>query len=199
MTFWRLTEVLESVVLELSNGRPLSAAVLARSALEVAVSFYDISFTAQCFIREVVPHIKKEDALIDTQEFEEFMLKAIFGSREEGIPKHLEQTNILSRLKYVAKVDTAKVIAPLYARLCELAHPNLKGNQMYWVASSMRDDGVEVRRISRDPLVGPATRDVIWDAALALSASSQAVRQTFADNQQAVASVLLAIHQAGQQ
>lgn len=196
MTFWRLTEVLESAVLELRTGRPLSAAILARSALELAVAYLDNSISVQAVLREVVPAVEK-DALIDAQEFEEMLLRTIFGSREAEVPKHLQQTNVMTQLQRVAKLDALSFLPPLYARLCELAHPNRRGNELYWVASSMRRDNVELLQICRDPLAGPAIKEAIWDAALALVVSPRLVRQAIADNQSAAAAVLVAVGQRG--
>ena len=91
-----------------------------------------------------------------------YVVKASLGQPEP----HLQQTNVLTMIQKLSKNPKARDLLPKYEYLCEIAHPNVIGNAVYWShVDKVNDDGSETRILKRrheEGVAGQATENVLW-------------------------------------
>ena len=147
MTFWRGMELLKPAIRSLNVHEIIAPAVMARSALELACTY---SVNAQVLIANMSQVVFPPNAVVASQELEDFIVKIIWGTRLGEPSNFLKQTNILTTIKKVSENPKAKEVLPTYEYLCELAHPNVIGNTRFWShVDYVYADGSERRIISR--------------------------------------------------
>lgn len=150
MTRWRFSELLRSAIRTLNCKEIISAAVLARSLLELSASYLTNASAVSNTLQSIPPeHIE----WVVSKELENLICKAIWGSRLAGTPDYVKQKNILTIIQKISKMPDASELYPKYEYLCELAHPNVIGNARFWSHVEKRyPDGSETREISRNAL-----------------------------------------------
>src|SRR5207249_4251721 len=107
----------------------ISPAVLARSALELACCYLDNARNLNATLEKLQ---FPPNSVVMVEGIEEMIIRMIWGTRRGDPPSHLQQTNVLTSIKRLAKNPLGKHILPLYEYLCEIAHPNVLGNTRFW-------------------------------------------------------------------
>lgn len=162
-TFWRGVDLLRPAIGSLNAHEIVPAAVLGRSFLELAATFIlNANLIEKDFLEKSFP----QDTVVVSKGMEERLLKMMWGTRLEGAEPHLQQTNVLTTIEKVSRYPQARDVLPKYRYLCEVAHPNVIGNAIYWShVDKMHDDGSETRILKRQPegeVAGQAIDHVLW-------------------------------------
>jgi hypothetical protein len=176
MSFWRGIELVKTAIRSLNNREVISPAVLARSALELACYYLDNSRNLDTTLDklEFPPNTR-----VMVEGIEEMIVKMIWGTRLGDPEPHLQQTNVLTSIKRLAKNPRAKDILPLYEYLCEIAHPNVIGNTRFWShIDQVYPDGSQRRVISRSA-ESEITEEILDKTLWGLGWSSAAYRNSF--------------------
>ena len=147
MTFWRGVELIQSCLSGLNEKETIAPAVSARSLLELSTVFLlNANVLEKTFSQAVFP----EKTVVTSTEVEELVIKMIWGTRYDNPEPHIQQTNIMTSLKKLAKNPNASELMPTYEFLCDIAHPSFIGNTSYWShIESITPDDQEKRVISR--------------------------------------------------
>ncbi len=148
MTMWRGAELLRPAIRSLNLGELTSPAVLARSLLELATAYLVSANRIDGVLRQLDFSGGKVWA---SSEFEEMLVRMIWGTRLGDPEPHLKQTNILTLIQKLAKDPKASDVLPHYEVLCEIAHPNVVGYSRFWSQTiANHADGSELRRLARE-------------------------------------------------
>src|SRR5262249_19025008 len=110
MSFWRGIELVKPSITCLNNREIISAAVLTRSAIELA-SIYLLNARSLDNDWREIQFPSNTVVLVDG--IEQRIVKMIWGTRLDNPPEHLKQTNILTIVQKVSKNPKAKDILPL--------------------------------------------------------------------------------------
>jgi hypothetical protein len=101
----------------------------ARALLELAVSFIYVANITKDIPDEVLKAPPR--ALVTSEELEEVLLKALWGTRLGEPLDHLQQVNVLTRIQELRSHPSGGLLLPTYEYLCEVAHPNVLGNMRF--------------------------------------------------------------------
>lgn len=147
MTFWRAVELIKSCVNGLNARDTIAPAIAARSLLELSTVFLlNANVLENTFSKITFP----DNTVVSSTKVEELVVKMIWGTRYDNPEPHLQQTNIMTSLKKLAKNPNAKELMPKYEFLCDIAHPSFIGNTSYWShVEEVTIDNREKRVISR--------------------------------------------------
>lgn len=184
MCVLRACELLKPAVRSLNIKEVIAPAVLARSFLELSVTFVrNINLIDNIIQNAEFP----PDTVIASTDFEEAVVRMIWGTRLGDPAPHLKQTNILTSIQKVSKHPQASDLLPTYEYLCELAHPNVMGNARFWgKVEAPRYDGsvrIVIEKVPKSsPTVEEITEKVLW----ALGWSSECVVNAFMINRKAL-------------
>lgn len=147
MSWWRGNDLIKSCLRGLNDREVLVPAIAARSLLELATVFILHANNLDHNFKKIL--FTPNDIIIST-EIENLVAKMIWGTRYQVKDKLLEQTNIMTPLKKLAKSPGAENLMSTYEFLCDIAHPSLIGNSSYWShIESIDTDASEIRLISR--------------------------------------------------
>jgi hypothetical protein len=129
MTFWRGSEILRGSIRSLNVGEVVTPAILVRSLIELASTYLLNANTIEKFFSDIQfpPNTRVVSA-----EFEERVVKMIWGTRLGEPETYVKQTNVLTIIQKLAKSPKVAELLPKYEFLCEVAHPNVIGNSRYW-------------------------------------------------------------------
>jgi len=108
----RVVDLGEIAARQYSSGKTVAANILTRSIVESVALLYLM--------------IKKMKQVVAEQrvgEFDDFMMKALFGCRDTG--RQVEAVNALTAIDQVERESPG--IRSVYDGLCEIAHPNWDG------------------------------------------------------------------------
>jgi len=108
----RMAALATSAVLLLDANQPLSAAILARAALETTALLHGLSQALERFL------VTKDAVVLD-----EFLMKGLVGTRWKDAP--VQATNVLTLVDRLEKEMPG--FREVYDELCEYAHPNWSG------------------------------------------------------------------------
>ncbi len=163
MSLWRGHELLRSGVRSLNHRELVAAAVTARSLLEVAASFL---LNANIIAKTFEELSFAADQVVVSTEFEERVVKMIWGRRIDAPPDYLKQGNVLTAIQKLTRHPSATELLPKYEYLCELAHPNVIGNMRFWShVDVVHDDGSEVLvfdSLARSEVSREIAESVLW-------------------------------------
>lgn len=175
-SFWRGMEMLKPAIRSLNTKELITSAVLARSLLELSCVFLVHANNIQKAFSDLqVP----DSAVVVSPEFEEAILKMMWGTRIGDPEPHLKQTNIMTFMTKLAKNPNGKEILPTYEFLCDIAHPCHMGNTRFWShVESVDEFGVESRVISRNTS-GPPTDEILNRILWTLGWSAAVLRNSF--------------------
>lgn len=181
MTYWRASEILRPAIRSLNTREYIASAVLARSLLELASTYLlNAKIISECMER--LDFTGKITGVIQSEELEKFLLKAIWGTRLGKPEDYRLQRNVLTTIQKISKNPTAADLLPTYEYLCEIAHPNVVGNTRFWShVEKIYDDGAELRVISRDPLAPEPIQTIdktIWAIAWGAAVTFNAFQMT---------------------
>lgn len=134
MFYRRSHTILLSSFKSLTKSDFLSAAILARSLLEVCM--WNVYHSA--LFEQTISSIKENPNknVLASPELQDYILKLIWGTNEKNVVEELKQHKIYKIFQKVAKsakrhhsnpVDIEK----LYDALCEYVHPNVEGNNLF--------------------------------------------------------------------
>lgn len=147
MCMWRGAELLKPAIRSLNLGEVITSSVLARSLLELSATYLIHANTIETIFNDLA---FPTNTVVISKEFEERVLKMIWGTRLGEPEPHLKQINVLTLIQKLTKNPNAADLLPHYEFLCEIAHPNVVGNNRYWShIERVNDDGSEVRIFSR--------------------------------------------------
>lgn len=187
MVMWRGVELLAPAVASLNARQTVAAAVLSRPFLElvtsaiinannIAAAVADLNFTGSL--------------AVVSSDFEERVVKMIWGTRIGETSPPMRQVNILTLPQELTKNPNAKELIQVYEYLCDAAHPNFIGNMRFWSHVESTDKyGSELRVLSRRADVEghpELVNKVLWS----LGWSSVCVRNAVEINQASVAQLL---------
>jgi hypothetical protein len=167
---WRILELLEQSVLLLHQGAVLGPAIMGRSLIELTSAF----ILNGGVIREVLSQACKQwgDTVVASEELENLLNKAVFGSRLVPEGHYLRQTNILTQIQKLSRVAGFEEVIRKYEHLCEVAHPNVVGNARFWSDwVRMEPDGTHIRyfrpRTASNDTVDELQDVILWALAWA--------------------------------
>ena len=147
--FWRGIEIIKPCIRSLNLNEFVTPAILARSALELSASFIENANIINQTINKFPPRI--HNSIETSKDLEKLSLRILFGTRlSKDVPDHVKQKNILTTLQKLTKDQNAAELFPTYEFLCEIAHPNVIGNAVFWADIVRKnEDGSETIRIKR--------------------------------------------------
>lgn len=162
-SFWRGMELLKPAIRSLNIRELITPAVLSRSLLELACVF----LVNANKVESIFSHIDfPEDTIVTSPEVEEMILKMMWGTRIGDPEPHLKQTNVMTFINKLAKIEEGGRLLPTYEYLCDIAHPCHIGNARFWShVESVGAHGEELRLISRNasgPSTGETLDKVLW-------------------------------------
>ena len=175
-------ELLKSAIHSLNLKEFVPSAVLARAVLEHTAYFMD----KVTYILKNIRRIDfKQGAVTSSPEFEEEIIRTIFGTRlEEGEFKDLpHQSNILNSINRITKSPHPEhqELSKRYAFLCELAHPNVAGNARFWSHVDGVDSEGRQRLVMSRNADSEMTRLITENSLWALGWSAGMLFQSFED------------------
>jgi hypothetical protein len=91
-TLWRTNELMEGILALLFQKSILGPVILSRSLLELCVTFIINGVSIRFYVQDLAKHW--DDKIVASQQLEELLNKAIFGSRRVPDEHHLHQTNV---------------------------------------------------------------------------------------------------------
>lgn len=163
MTYWRCAEILKSSVRSINTQEYVSAAILARSFIELSATYL---WNANVALKAVERLEFKRGIVVTSEELENYFVKAIWGTRLGSPEEHLLQKNVLTTIQKLSKNPAASDLLPTYEYLCEIAHPNVVGNARFWShVEKVYEDGSELRVMGRPTLANeslPTLDKTIW-------------------------------------
>lgn len=187
MSYWRGMELLESAVRALNARELIPAGVVGRSCLELAAVFLTNANTVEATLREAV---FPNNAVVVSEPLEEFVLKAIWGTRLGDPEPYLRQTNVCTVIARLARNPDCAELPGRYDCLCEFAHPNFLGNARFWSRiERVHPDGSETRVLTRHNEEG-ITEEIAVNTLWALAWSAACTRNAFELTQSGVGSLL---------
>lgn len=143
---WRMLELVDQTVLLLNANGVLGPAILARALVELtAVNVYT-GAKVRSLVSAAAPGWSS-GLLVATDNLDELLRRAMFGTR--NVPEHdpRRQTNVVTRIRNLAKRPGWEPLEQWYDDLCEVAHPNIQGNVRFWVDGFIpQPDGSILRR-----------------------------------------------------
>jgi len=147
--FWRSIEIIKPCIRSLNLHEVVTPAILARSFLELSASFIENANITHQAIQKFPPHT--QNSIEISQDLERLSLRILFGTRlGKDVPDHLKQKNVLTTLQKLTKNPNATELLPIYEFLCEIAHPNVIGNAVFWAEVMQKnEDGSETILIKR--------------------------------------------------
>ncbi|HML76179.1 MAG TPA: hypothetical protein PKB02_16945 [Anaerohalosphaeraceae bacterium] len=147
MTFWRGIELLKPAIRCLNIHEVITPAVLVRSLLELSCVF----LTNANYFDDIFSQLEFPDnKIVIVPEFEEKIVKMIWGTRVGDPCDYLKQTNVLTYIQKLSKSPKAKGLLETYEYLCDVAHPNFIGNMRFWShVEEVLSDGSQRRVISK--------------------------------------------------
>ncbi len=176
MTFWRGNEILKAAIRSLNVGEVVTPAILVRSLLELSATYVTNANTIQKFFSEI--QFPPSTGVVSA-EFEERVVKMIWGTRLGEPEPHVKQTNILTTIQRLAKTPNATELLPTYEFLCEVAHPNVIGNSRYWShVEHVNDDGSNTVTMARHAR-GDHANEILENTLWALGWSAGCLRNSF--------------------
>ncbi|MGP5231793.1 hypothetical protein, partial [Psychrobacter celer] len=160
----------------LNSKETLVPAIAARSLLELSTVFLiNANLLNKTFSHITFPI----ETVVTSTEVENLVIKMIWGTRYDNPEQYLEQTNIMTSLKKLAKNSKSKQFMPTYEFLCDIAHPSFIGNTIYWShLESVKHDGQENRVLSRLESRKFNT-DVLDKTMWSLSWSAECIKNSF--------------------
>ena len=178
---WRGGELLRAARMCLHTGTAdvLAAAILSRGLIELTCSF----IIQGSMIREhiaTMPFERKGDTVLGNAQLEELLYKAVFGTRLVGKESAAFQTNVITLIQKVARFPGFEMVLERYERLCEVAHPNVLGNSIFWSDDvTAYTDGAELRILDRDDRSSKLYLIVLADAIWGVAWSASNLREGF--------------------
>ncbi|HEX3885380.1 MAG TPA: hypothetical protein VHW66_22190 [Stellaceae bacterium] len=158
VSIWRARDLVGSCVASLNEERLVSAATLARSLIELAVTYSDAANYLRAAF-DVIPWSNMADGLIspvvkdehgNETNLEAFIERLMSGTRMESlrISDEMIQRNILTIMDKMDKKlrkQHGYEVKKHYELLCELAHPNTLGFQRFLSKATPLSNGWENR------------------------------------------------------
>jgi hypothetical protein len=187
MTFWRGLELIKPAIRSLNIREVIAPAVLSRSLLELsAVSLWNANILDENIGKVLAQAREKPDFVVASTELENFMAKAIWGTRLGDPRPEIKQTNVLTIIDKITKNPAASELMTKYEYLCEIAHPNVIGNATFWSHVDKKyPNGSELRIISKSPNV-ESIRDTLENILWALGWGAAVVRNSLELRSQAI-------------
>lgn len=151
ISFWRAAEIFNASITLLNSRNYLPSAVLARSLLELTAQYKSNAIFLSCNLKQVLWKLGSNlDHVLESPDFEEFSLKAIWGTRQGEPEEYLKQQNVLTIIQKIANHPDTKILLDTYEYLCEIAHPNVVGNTRFFShIEHAYNDGCELRVLNR--------------------------------------------------
>jgi hypothetical protein len=111
---WRFSDMLEATIRCLNSRDYVPAGVLARSTLELSAVYFDNSTFFFHNLRGIIASLKsrKPTEIVLSEDFENFSLRIIWGTRIGDPSEELKQTNAFGVIKRLAKFpDYSELLA----------------------------------------------------------------------------------------
>jgi len=193
MTFWRGTELVKAAIRSLNVGEVVTPAVLVRALLELSATYLVNANT----IEKTLATLRfPPNTIVTSKDFEEQVVKMIWGTRLGEPEPHLKQTNVLTLIQKLAKNPKATDLVPKYEFLCEVAHPNVIGNSRYWSqVERVNPDGSKMLSMSRSAR-GEHSAQILEATLWGLGWSAGSLRNGFTMIRNGLADVLRKLKEA---
>lgn len=127
----RTNEMLAAATTLLNDKHVLAPAVLARSLLEIAVTFLVDGNYIEHTVKEMLSQIKG-NAVVACPDLEQRLSQMVHGRRIGDPPKELQKKNVLTHIQWLSRNPNCVELSDRYAYLCEIAHPNVVGFARFW-------------------------------------------------------------------
>jgi hypothetical protein len=175
-TFWRGIELLKPAIRSLNIQEVVTPAVLARSLLELSCVFL---IHANNMEKNLSMLTFPPNAVVISAEFEEMIVKMIWGTRYGNPEDYTKQNNILGFIQKVSKNPNAANVQDTYEYLCDIAHPSFIGNTRFWShIEKINPDGSESRFIARRS-TGESTSKIVDKIIWTLGWSAAVLRNSY--------------------
>ena len=189
---FRINALLETCISLINKKDYLSAAIIARSLLELAAVSLHHSYLIEANYKKFAAEMP-DDALktgpSDLPFVREILERGIWGTR---LPDLLEnnadgkQFNVIGILKKVADKEKTEYLQPLYDFLCEATHPNLMGNYQFIKTPKNTGFNERVHIVIDQPQTGDATIALLERTLGAISWSALVAMQSYDHFQNAI-------------
>jgi hypothetical protein len=127
----RTNEMLTAALTLLNEKHVLAPAVLARSLLEIAITYLVDGNYVDRTVKEMLARINANDIVACT-DLEQRLAQMVHGRRIGDPPKELQKTNVLTHIKLLSRNPHCVELSDRYNYLCEIAHPNVVGFARFW-------------------------------------------------------------------
>jgi hypothetical protein len=165
VTRWRALELVQGTIGAITMKQVLTPAILCRSLLElVTQSIMTVGPMPTAVHRAAA---EWNDRVMMSEEMENALGRGLLGSRQVDKSDRYHQTNILTIIQKVARQPGWEMLAEVYARFCEVAHPNMMGNARFWTNTVRgNSNGSHIRLLRREQVSGdtvdPILTDTLW-------------------------------------
>ena len=127
----RTNEMLTAATTLLNDKHVLAPAVLARSLLEIAVTYLVDGNYIELNVKEMLSQIKSGQFMACSG-LEQRVTQMIHGRRIGDPSKELQKKNVLTHIQWLSRNPKCVELSVRYAYLCEIAHPNVVGFARFW-------------------------------------------------------------------
>ena len=130
----RTNEMLTAATTLLNDKHVLAPAVLARSLLEIAVTYLVDGNYIEHNVKKMLSQIKGDDSqpIVTCPGLEQRLTQMVHGRRIGDRPKELQKKNVLTHIQWLSRNPKCVELSVRYAYLCEIAHPNVVGFARFW-------------------------------------------------------------------
>lgn len=135
----RTNEMLTAATSLLNDKHVLAPAIIARSLLEIAVTYLVDGNYIEHTVKEMLSQIQ-EGQLVVCPDLEKRLTQMVHGRRIGDPPKEFQKTNVLTHIKWLSRNPHCVELNDRYAYLCEIAHPNVVGFSRFWGESTDSPD-----------------------------------------------------------
>lgn len=173
----RTNEVLTAATTLLNEKHVLAPAVLARSLLEIAVTYLVDGNYIEHTVKKMLSQIKDEQ-LAACPDLEKRLTLMVHGRRIDDPPKELQKINVLTHIKWLSRNPHCSELNDRYAYLCEIAHPNVVGFARFWGEATDSVDDFSTITVRGDNEV-PSTAHIREQTLWAISWSTESIGNMF--------------------
>lgn len=166
LSAWRTLDLVKSTIWAIRRNELLTAATVARAALETAANYAWFQRTVRPTFDDIWTNYRGDvtsgTSIVISAEIEDEILRTLYASREPGTEEIYFPRNIITKIQKISKLPGQDVLLPNYERLCEYVHPNMLGT---FVFAKRIDGAMRIQNRysdSADGIVRPVLFALSW-------------------------------------
>jgi hypothetical protein len=154
-----MLELIEQSLCLINANGVLGPAILGRSLIELTSTFV---LNGDAIRRCVAEAATRWDTMIvASEDLENLLNKAVFGSRLVPKDHYLIQTNVLTSVQKLSRISGFEDVVKKYEYLCEVAHPNVVGSRRFWSDwLALEPEGARIRAFNPRTLSNDTVREL---------------------------------------